>query len=204
MRTLFTLIAIAATTLAATHPLAAQSQSQVSAPAISVNAEKLSADDIQALKARYGAVYAGDYWYDPISGLYGHINGAPMGQLHPGLRIGGPLAASASGGGTGAVTGVFINGREAHPDELRFYQRLFGRVLPGRYWMNALGIGGFEYMPASFNVRQAMAQSRSRARSGGRGSVYMDWIGSKPGTHVGRASDGCVYISQGDYSAESC
>lgn len=193
------IIGIAALMLIAASSAAQQPVSQT--VVMTVNGKSLGQNEIDRLRALYGDVYSGDYWYDAISGLYGRIDGAPIGQLHPGLRIGGALSAGASGGGDGRLTGVFINGREAHPLEFRFYKRLFGTVRPGRYWLNALGIGGFEKMPASFNLRQAIAQSQRRQREG---SLYMDWIGGKPGTHVGRASDGCLYISQGNYSSDSC
>ena len=177
-------------------------------PDVVVNGQRLSDGDIQQLIRMYGTVYSGRYWYDAVSGLYGNDGGPPMGQLHPGLRLGGPLSAAASGGGKGSLTGVFINGREIHPMEYLFYQRLFGQVLPGRFWMNAEGTGGYEGGPAIFSVMQAMAQAgggrSGNAGNGGSWSHYMPWIGAQPGTHVGRASDGCTYISQGDYSADFC
>ncbi|MEL7298534.1 MAG: hypothetical protein AAGJ86_12800 [Pseudomonadota bacterium] len=179
-----------------------ESTTEAAKPAVIVNGETLSEQDVLELMQLYGSVVPGDYWYDSLSGLYGKRNGPPEGQLHPGLRVGGALSPSASGGGQGRMTGVFINGREIHPMEYRFYQSLFGQVLPGRFWMNAQGIGGYVGGPPIFNVVQAMQQSRQRG--GNSGSVYMPWIGGKPGTSVGRASDGCVYIVQGDYSAESC
>ncbi|MEL6449414.1 MAG: hypothetical protein AAFQ62_15880 [Pseudomonadota bacterium] len=172
-------------------------------PEVIVNGKVLGEQTIVSLRNLYGSVEPGNYWYDAMSGLYGNAGGPPMGQLHPGLALGGPLKASASGGGNGNVTGVFINGREIHRLEYLFYLRLFGQVMPGRFWMNAQGVGGYVGGPAFFNVQQALAQAGSRA-SGGGDSVYMPWIGGKPGTHVGRASDGCVYVSQGGYSAESC
>ena len=170
-------------------------------PQIIVNGSALSDSDIEHMIGLYGQVYVGRYWYDKASGLYGYEGKGAAGQLHAGLPIGGPLATSASGGGNGRLTGVFINGREIHPDEYAFLQQIFGQVLPGRFWMNAQGVGGYEGGPAFFNVAQAM-----RAAGGSRGgdSHYMPWIGGKPGTHVGRASDGCVYVSQGGYSNDFC
>ncbi|MEN7341572.1 MAG: hypothetical protein AAAFM81_01470 [Pseudomonadota bacterium] len=190
-------------------PLHADTKNEKAAPKVLVNGKALTHQQVDSLTQMYGQVIPGKYWYDPVSGLYGNIGGAPMGQLYPSMTIGGPLAANASGGGNGRLTGVFINGREIHPLEYMFYQQLFGTVWPGRYWMNAQGVGGFVGMPASFNVQAAMAQARAssqrgRGNGGGNGSVYMPWIGGKPGTSVGKASDGCVYIVQGDYSAESC
>ncbi|MFK8051431.1 MAG: hypothetical protein AB8F65_00545 [Woeseiaceae bacterium] len=168
---------------------------------IAVNGKHLSVDEVKQLEQRYGNVYAGRYWYDPTSGLYGFEGGPTEGQLHAGMTLGGPLLANASGGGTGTLTGVFINGREIHPQEYRFLSGLFGVVGAGRYWLNSRGIGGYEKGPAQFDVAGAIARSQ---RQSSRGSVYMSWIGGKPGTSVGRASDGCVYISQGDYSSSSC
>lgn len=66
--------------------------------------------------------------------------GPTVGQVWPGLDLGGPLQADASGGGTQ----VFINGRELHPVEVDYLRGLFGYVLAGRYWLNAMGIGGYE------------------------------------------------------------
>ena len=99
----------------------------------------------------YGAIPAGNYWYDPVSGLWGASGGPSSGQIYPGLVLGGALEANASGGGTG----VFINGRELHPSEVAYLQRLYGSVVPGRYWMNAQMIGGFEGGPAIFNLSAA-------------------------------------------------
>ncbi|MFQ6094327.1 MAG: hypothetical protein ACE5OR_16905, partial [bacterium] len=50
-------------------------------------------------------------------------------------------------------TGVFINGRQIHHQELAYLQRLFGYVNPGRYWLDPRGIGGYEGGPAQFNIR---------------------------------------------------
>lgn len=175
-----------------------------------VNGQKLSQEKVDGLVGLYGYVYPGRYWYDALSGLYGVEAGPPAGQLHPGLAIGGPLSASASGGGNGRLTGVFINGREIHPMEYLFYTQIFGQVYPGRFWMDATGTGGYEGGPAMFSVQQALAQSQQSAGYNPRNgrtssdSVYMDWIGAKPGTSVGTASDGCTYVVQGDYSADFC
>ena len=82
-----------------------------------------------------------------------------------GLPLGGPLRADASGGGTG----VFINGREIHGQEYLLLMQTFGSVMPGRYWMNAQLIGGFEGGPATFNLNTAAGNSGS---SSGGGSGY--------------------------------
>ena len=168
-----------------------------------VNGEVLTPDEEQQFVQRYGRVYVGRYWYDPTSGLYGQEGGPPMGQLHAGLKVRGRLAANASGGGDGRMTGTFINGREIHPLEHAFYQQVLGHVWPGQFWMNDRGQGGYLFGglpgPMVFDIRAAISRS-----SGSGGSHYLPWIGGKPGTHVGRASDGCVYVSQGGYSSSSC
>ena len=96
------------------------------------------------------------YWYDPVSGLWGLEGGPSLGQTIAGVDVGGRLRRDASGGRTGVV----VNGREIHPTELQFLVRLFGVVNPGRYWLNADGIGGYEGGPARFNLRAAAGGSR--------------------------------------------
>jgi hypothetical protein len=147
--------------------------------AVVVNGVALDKPTIAALQRAYGAVQPGRYWYDPVSGLYGAERGPTAGQIAPGLRLGGPLRADASGRGTG----VFVNGRELHPAEVVRLRALFGVVLPGRYWMNAAGIGGFEGAPPHFNLSAAAAQ-----RSGGGGGGGGGYNRSGPGGHL--MSDG--------------
>jgi hypothetical protein len=139
-----------------------------------VNGVALNAQTLGQLQAAYGRIAPGRYWYDPVSGLWGPERGPHAGQIMPGLLLGGPLRQDASGGGTG----VIINGREIHPAELAQLQRLFGQVNPGRYWLNAQGIGGYEGGPPQFNLSAAAAQ-----RSGGPG-----YNRSGPGGHL--MSDG--------------
>ncbi len=202
--TVFACISLA---LAGQSHAQAQAQDQ-SKKQVIVNGEPLTQQQVDALIALYGVVYVGRYWYDPKSGLYGAEGQPAMGQLQPGLSVNGPLKPSASGGGAGALTGVFINGREIHPQEYAFLMQIYGQVIPGRYWMDATGTGGFEGGPPFFNVAAAAQQStafNNGAYGGGQhDSHYMPWIGGQSGTGVGRASDGCVYVSQGGYSADFC
>ena len=70
--------------------------------------------------------------------------------------------------------------------EGQFLQQL-GPVFPGRYWMNAQGVGGMEGGPAIFNVGAAIAAQQKKG--GGMGSGYNR---TTPGGHLG--SDGnCSY-----------
>ena len=160
---------------------------------VTVNGRALTAADLAALRQRHRlpesvAIAPGRYWYDRVSGLWGMEGGPTQGQLLAGLELGGPLAADASGGGTG----VFINGRELHPEEVAYLQRLFGYVVPGRYWLNHLGVGGQEGGPPLFNLAAAGQQAN---QGGGYGYTRRTPFGS-----IG--SDGsCSYYMAPDGSS---
>ncbi len=134
-----------------------------------VNRQPVTAEQIQALQQRLGipanvaAIAPGSYWYDRVSGLWGLEGGPTVGQIFPDLDLGGPLPSDISAGGTG----VFINGREIHPQEALYLQQVFGYVLPGRYWLDWMGNGGYEGGPAIFNLRAAAAASGAGGLYGG-------------------------------------
>jgi len=132
---------------------------------IIVNGQELNSGDGLALMQQYGVIPAGNYWYDPASGLWGVAGGPSSGQISPGLALGGRLKSSASAGGTG----VFINGREIHPEEYMALLNLYGTVIPGRYWMNAHLVGGFEGGPAIFDLNAANSVASGGASAGGSG-----------------------------------
>ena len=147
--------------------------------AVYVNNAGLGAEKIKAIEQFYRVrLQSGRFWYDRLSGLWGLEGGPTVGQISPGLDLGGPLRASASNGDTG----VFINGREIHFLELRYLQKLFGHVVQGRYWLNAEGIGGFEGGPPQFNIRLASQR------------IANDWIRRTPGGTIGGSGD-CFYYS---------
>jgi len=152
---------------------------------ISVNGERVVQEDFARELARFGVpmtveVPDGAYWYDRMSGLWGVQGGPAVGQMPPELNLGGALAVDASTGGTGIV----FNGRELHLTEALYLQQLFGYVIPGRYWLNAMGIGGVEGGPALFNL-VALAQQQS----GGGGGSY-----TRRGPFGSMGSDGnCSY-----------
>jgi hypothetical protein len=144
-----------------------------------VNQTRLDEKEIQTLEALYNVrLQSGYFWYDAVSGLWGLDGGPTMGQILPGLKLGGPLRADASK----SNTGVFINGREIHELEFLYLQRVFGTVNPGRYWLNAQGIGGYEGGPPQFNLN-IKAQR-----------IGNDWIKRTPGGTIG-GSGGCMYYS---------
>ena len=123
-------------------------------------------------------------------GLIGNEGGPASGQIAPGLALGGPLPADASGG----MTRVFFNGRALHPVELAALEQAFGYVVPGRYWMNAQGIGGVEGGPASFDLGAA---ARARTGAGASGPGYLD-----RGPFGSMGSDGsCFYYNDPETGA---
>jgi len=132
-----------------------------------INRVRLGPQQIQTLERRYRVrVLSGRYWYDAISGAWGFEGGPAAGQIHPNLKLGGRLRADASGGGNGRLTGVFFNGRELHPLDVQALYQITRTVIPGRYWVNAYGIGGFEGGSPIFNLRAAYAAvANSRPRT---------------------------------------
>lgn len=151
-----------------------------------VNGKRVSQEQFGRELGRLGItlpapVPDGDYWYDQVSGLWGVRGGPTMGQIPPGLDLGGRLQADASGRGSG----IFINGRELHSVEVLYLQQIFGYTIPGRYWMNAQGIGGMEGGPPAFNLAAA-----AQAQSGSGGSSY-----TRRGLFGSTGSDGrCSYF----------
>ncbi len=123
---------------------------------IIINRARLTDHQLTQLEQRLATkILPGRYWYDARSGLWGREGRPNAGQLQTNLPIYAPMPADISGGGTG----VYVNGREIHPDEYRYLLRVYGRVTPGRYWLDASGKAGFEGGPAAFNI---FADARKR------------------------------------------
>ncbi len=152
---------------------------------------------IVQLETMYGRQLPdGAYWYDRTSGATGMWGGPTIGFVAPGLELGAPLPANASGGGSGQVTGVFINGREIHAQDHAALVQMLGQVYPGRWWVDAQGNAGQEGGPPLFNV-YVVAQQRRQA-SGGGDSVYRS-DGRGNNVFVGK---GCVAVN-GSKSTDS-
>jgi hypothetical protein len=127
-----------------------------------INGITVPKDKITSLEHTYGVpIQPGRYWYDKISGLWGSEGSPIMGQIVSDLDVGGPLKAKASNGDTG----VFINGRELPMQEVMFLEQL-GPVSPGRYWLNARGIAGFEGGPPQFDLGAAIAAQNKKKEGG--------------------------------------
>ena len=131
-------------TVAAATPLRAQPG------AVIVNGMTMTPQVLASLQRLYPVpIRTGRYWYDDVSGAWGVEGGPVAGQMLPGLRLGGPLRSDASAG----TSRVFINGRQLTVGE-KLYIELACRtpVIPGRYFVTALGLGGIEGQPVSFNL----------------------------------------------------
>ena len=154
-----------------------------------VNQERLSDADVAALEQRYRVrVQDGAYWYDHRIGTWGFEGGPAVGVIPAGLDIGGPLRADASNG----TTGVFVNGRELHRQDVAALTGLLGPIQPGRYWADANGNVGHEGGPALVNV-YAVARARGgntfyRSGNTGYGS------GSSGGTSYVMGKDWSVIV----------
>ncbi len=158
------------------------------APQLVINGKPLSEQEmqlVQMLEQRYGAkAIPGRYWYDALTGLYGVEGYGTLGQLPAGLPLGGPLRENASNG----TTGVFVNGRQLHLQEVQYLSQCT-QVIPGRYWMDAQGNGGVEGGPWLFNMQQLCAAARQRGGDPYYGRVTGD--GTTSGAMF-RNSDGSI------------
>lgn len=113
-----------------------------------VNNKQVSANTIHQLKKTYGiAIANGSYWYDNICGAWGYSGGKTMGFIPARLPIGGRLQSNASNG----RSGVFVNGRQLPFADVSALKRIIN-VVPGRFWLDHKGNGGYEGMPSTFNL----------------------------------------------------
>lgn len=153
-----------------------------------VNGVRLEDSARQALERGYGVpIKPGRYWYDSVSGVWGLEGGPAEGQIHPGLRLGGTLKRDASKG----RTGVIVNGRELHALDVAALQRCV-RVVPGRYWVLANGVGGAEGGHAQFNLAVLCGNQASGSGSSTRCDDYGggQFNCSNPRTGIGTIGEG--------------
>ncbi len=170
------------------------------ARAVRFNGHPLEAVELATLERierSIGRIPDGDYWYDAHSGASGRWGGPALAFLPAGLRLGGELPASASGGGQGTLTGVFVNGRELHPIDVAGLQNLVGQVLPGRWWVDGSANYGLEGGPPMGNLL-AIARTRKGTGQGGGRAWSKRYEGVSPSGNMNMASDGnttCVSVS---------
>jgi hypothetical protein len=124
------------------------SKTQLPGPATSqnkndvvINNSVLTKEQIGELVKRYGIEpKPGNYWYDPVSGLFGVTGYPSYGFMYPGHKFG-ILKRNASSGNTG----VLLNGRELPQSEWAVFSYVIGYyVQPGSYWMDERGNVGYE------------------------------------------------------------
>ncbi len=179
-------------------PLPAPTRAPFSAPipaedqdrhAVRINGEWIPDERIVALEREYGVqILDGEYWYDAASGAAGLIGGPTLGFVLPGLALGGPLAADASGG----RTGVLVNGRELPAAELAALVPLVGVLEPGRYFVDGAGNAGREGEAPTVNLLELV---RRAGASGGDGGWY-----SQASDAGGNESGGSGYVMGRDGS----
>lgn len=159
-----------------------------------VNSVRLSDATVKGLEQKYRVVIQdGDYWYDRVSGAWGLRGGPTVGFTLAGLNLGGSLRSDASAGNTG----VFINGRQLHQNDVVALMQL-GPVYQGRYWVDANGYFGFEGGPALGNLWLA-AQA---ARRQGAQTTY-----TRSGSMFGSDGNGCLMFndpSSGTSASSGC
>ena len=130
-----------------------------------------------------------DYWYDPVLGAWGGEGGPTAGFMAPGLDLGGPLRADASAG----ETQVFVNGRELPISDLMALQQVTGPILPGRYFITAQGLAGYEGGPPQWDLAALVAQSRGGG--GGGSNTWQSGITGASGFSDG--TTGAVFLPNG-------
>jgi hypothetical protein len=152
-----------------------------------INGKRYSDSELAQVEQRYGIrIPDAEYWYDRTLGAWGAKGGPTMGFLAPGLDLGGALQADASGG----TTRVFVNGRELDLYDLIALQKITGPIVPGRYFIDAQGLAGYEGGQPQWNLA-AMA-----AQSGGGGSNT--WQGRVTGSSgFSDGTTGAVFLPNG-------
>jgi len=160
---------------------------------IVVNHVRLTDQTVGAFERQWNIrLQDGTYWYDRFSGAWGLEGGPTVGWIMPGLELGGPLPADASRGNTG----VFINGRELHVQDVMALMQ-FVQVQRGRWWVDGRGYFGAEGGPVLGNL-WTLAQQRG-LRAGKAWSAY-----SRDGnTFVGGDENGCSYFNSHDFGTST-
>ena len=153
--------------------------------AVIVNDKKVPLVQLMEVQRTYNIkIGDGTYWYDAHCGAWGYQYGPTQGFIPAGLTLGGQLKPNASKGNTG----VFVNGRQLPLNDVRALQRIIN-VVPGRFWLDDKGNGGYEGKQATFNL---MYLSRKKGGSSFYRNSYTG-IG-------GGSSGGTSYVIGKDWS----
>ena len=146
---------------------------------IIINSHELTEAELAQFTKTYGTVYPGNFWYDPVSGLAGHVGMGTEYRLNPGLNFG-ELKKDASNGNTG----LFLNGRELTEQEVQFLEKtLRVQRQPGEYSLDGQGNFASPVYGAIGNIYQSSSKS----------SGSNSWS-TKTGFYGG-SSGGCSYVS---------
>ena len=135
------------------------------ADGITINGSLLSAEEVRGITNTYGIEpRPGNYWYDPVSGLYGVVGYQAYGFMLTGHDFG-PLSRTCSNG----FSGVLVNGRELQAAEVQLLNRILGApVQRGSYWLDSFGNAGIEGSPVPLgNLFVAAAQNGYSGSSSG-------------------------------------
>lgn len=160
---------------------------------IIINNAAISAAQIGEMKLRYGIEpKPGNYWYDPVSGLYGVAGYASYGFMYPGHNFGNPSRDASAGN-----TGVIINGRELPQLEWAVWSYILGYYIqPGNYWLDSQGNAGYE--GNNIPVVNLFAAARQNAYSG-QGSSGDNFWSSRFGAGNSNADNSQGYVSVPGY-----
>lgn len=125
----------------------------------------------------------GNFWYDPMSGLWGVVGREAFGALRPGHPWGTVSPAASAGN-----TGVFINGRQINYAEAMYIKSLLGSVVPGRWWLDGR-TGNFGVEGNAMPVGNLFAIAKAaQSRGGGSTYYYNNGMGQSAAISQGCAS----------------
>mmetsp|Transcript_39676 Transcript_39676/g.67998 ORF Transcript_39676/g.67998 Transcript_39676/m.67998 type:complete len:243 (+) Transcript_39676:106-834(+) len=158
------------------------------APAVVVNGSPVNVGSTPGL----GHVPPGRYWHDPMSGAYGNEGGPCLGVFPGRIEGEGPLSPSASGGGSGQLTGCYVNGRELHPVDVVSFQQLGVNCLPGRWAIDGAGNICMEGTRIPIGNVHLAAMGRKRGGNGGGDNFW------STGHSSGNSDGDAGYINCGD------
>jgi hypothetical protein len=152
-----------------------------------INDRRLTDLELSRVEQQYGLrIPDANYWYDRTLGAWGAKGGPTMGFIAPGLELGGALQPTASNGNTE----VFVNGRELPMLDLAALQQITGPVPPGRYFITAQGLAGYEGGPPQWDLAGLVA------RSGGGGGGSNTWQG-RMSSGFSDGTTGAVFLPNG-------
>lgn len=152
----------------AVAPAATSQDNAGSTSNVFINRQALSAEQVADFERQYQTkLVDGRYWYDQNCGAWGLEGGPTAGFIIASLPLPGPMPQDVSGGGTG----IFINGRELHPVDRQALINLFGKALPGRYWLDGYGNLGAEGGGVLVNLAVAAQQAGQQTTQSGSGTV---------------------------------